>query len=119
MSRGDVKIGMKLTLTPSMKMLGSMLLVYGGYTIAKYLYLIIVGVFGHTATGGSIVVTAAINTALNGADTTFVTALGLIDAGFTIVLGLVALVVIIELFKGWIFGDKKKSGKKSKGNSNF
>ena len=103
-----------------MIMLASLVGIYGAYSILKFVILLIVGVVAQVAGSGSISVPTLINNTINASINTAATGFTTIDAGVTIVLGLIGLVVILRLFWNLIKGYMGGSGKKKEGgNSNY
>lgn len=108
-----------MDLKGSMIMLAGLVGIYGAYNILKFVILLIVGVVAQVAASGAIDVPSLINDTINTSIGTAATGFEAIDAGVTIVLGLIGLVVILNLFWGLIKGYMGGSKGKTKGNNNF
>jgi len=110
---------MKLNLMPSLQMLLGLSTIFGIYKVITLIMLLFSGVTAEVALGGSIAVPTSINSTIDSTVTSINAGYTLINAGDTIVLGLIGLVVILTLFwpliEGYIKTKKSGKGKKSSG----
>lgn len=108
-----------MDLKASMIMLAKLVGIYGAYNILKFVVLLIVGVVADVASSGAVTVPTLINDTINASIVTAAAGFEAIDAGVTIVLGLIGLVVILQLFWGIIKSYMGADKGKGKGNNNF
>lgn len=102
---------MKIDLVGSLKMLLVLVGVFGVYKLIAMIFLLVTGATANVAVSGDIAVPVAINTTLTETITSISTGYTLINAGDTIILGLIGLVVILKLF--WPLIAQYMGGKRS------
>lgn len=109
---------MKIDLVGSLKMLLTLVGVFGVYKVIAIIMLLVAGATSDVALSGDVTVPTTINTSINSTVTSISDGYTLINNGDTIILGLIGLVVILKLFWPLIsqyLGGKKTSSKRSGG----
>ena len=108
---------MTMDLVGSLKMLLTLVAVFGVYKLMAMVFLLITGATANVALSGDITVPTGINTSINSTVTSISTGFTSINNGDTIILGLIGLVVILKLFwpliSPYIAGKSKGKKKKS------
>lgn len=107
---------MKIDLVGSLQMLLVLVGVFGVYKVIAIIFLLITGATADVAQSGSISVPTTINTTINDTVNSISSGYTLINAGDTIILGLIGLVVILKLFWPLISSYMGKTSK-NKGDS--
>lgn len=102
---------MKIDLVGSLKMLLLLVGVFGVYKVIALIMLLVTGATANVAQSGGITVPTVINTSINSTVNSIASGYTLINAGDTIILGLIGLVVILKLFWPLIsmYMEKKKA----------
>lgn len=103
---------------PSLQMLVGLATLFGVYKVITLIMLLFSGTTAQVALSGSVDVPTSVNTTINNTVTSINAGYALINAGDTVILGLIGLVVIITLFWPLIDG-YIKTKKKSKSSGGF
>ena len=106
---------MKIDLKGSLLMLLVLVGIFGVYKVIALIMLLVTGATANVAQSGDVAVPTVINDSINATVNSIADGYTLINAGDTIILGLIGLVVILKLFWPLISGFMGKTKTKGAG----